>query len=88
MYAIQLFEYGYKYNYLNFHDFCIVLVSPLIFIIFVIQFYKWRAQFQNQINPLLMKILFLTSLYKITLELVTEWNLDPDNLRKYIFFLI
>ena len=40
---------------------------------------------QNQINPLLMKIEFLTSLYRITWELVTEWNLDPDNSRKYIF---
>ena len=47
---------------------------------------NWRAQFQNQINPLFMKIEFLTSLYRITLELVTEWNLDPDNSRKYIFF--
>ena len=38
-----------------------------------------------------MKIEFLTSLYenkKITLDLVTEWNLDPDNSRKYILFLI
>ena len=33
-----------------------------------------------------MKIEFLTSLYRITLELVTEWNLDPDNTSKYIFF--
>ena len=33
-----------------------------------------------------MKIEFLTSLYSITLELVTEWNLDPDNSRKYIIF--
>ena len=31
-----------------------------------------------------MKIELLTSLYRITLELVTEWNLDPDNSRKYI----
>ena len=37
-------------------------------------------------NPLLMKIEFLTSLYRITLDLVTEWNLDPDNSRKYFFF--
>ena len=35
-----------------------------------------------------MKIEFLTSLYRIMLELVTEWNLDLDNSRKYIFFLI
>ena len=34
-----------------------------------------------------MKIEF-TSLYRITLELVTEWNLDPDNSRKYLFFFI
>ena len=47
---------------------------------------KWRAHFQNLLNPLLMKIEFLTSLYRITLELVTEWNLDLDNSRKYIFF--
>ena len=53
---------------------------------------NWRAQFQNpppqKKNPLLMKIEFLTSLYRITLELhvVTEWRLD--NSRKYIFFLI
>ena len=33
-----------------------------------------------------MKIEFLASLYRITLELVTEWNLDLDNSRKYIFF--
>ena len=33
-----------------------------------------------------MKIEFLTSMYRITLELVTEWNLDPDNSRKYFFF--
>ena len=33
-----------------------------------------------------MKIKFLTSLYRITLGLVTEWNLDPDNSRKYFFF--
>ena len=26
-----------------------------------------------------MKIEFLASLYRITLELVTEWNLDLDN---------
>ena len=26
-----------------------------------------------------MKIEFLTSLYRITLELITEWNLDPNN---------
>ena len=48
---------------------------------------NWRAQFQNQINPLLMKIKFLTSLYRITLDLVTEWYLDPDNSRKYMFNL-
>ena len=35
-----------------------------------------------------MKIEFLASLYRITLELVTEWNLDLDNSRKYFFFLI
>ena len=34
-----------------------------------------------------MKIECLTSLYRITLELVTEWNLDLDNSHKYIFFL-
>ena len=34
-----------------------------------------------------MKIEFLASLYRITLELVTEWILDLDNSRKYIFFL-
>ena len=45
-----------------------------------------RAHFQNLINPLLMKIEFLTSLYRITLELVTEWTLDPNNSRKYFFF--
>ena len=28
--------------------------------------YTWRANFQNLINPLLMKIEFLTSLYRIT----------------------
>ena len=50
--------------------------------------YNWRAQFQNQVNPLLMKIECLTSLYRMTLELVTEWNLDPDNSRKYILFKI
>ena len=34
-----------------------------------------------------MKIEFLTSLYRIKLELITEWNLDlDDNSRKYIFF--
>ena len=33
-----------------------------------------------------MKIEFLASLYRITLELVTEWNLDLYNSRKYIFF--
>ena len=49
---------------------------------------NWRAHFQNLINPLLMKMEFLTTLYRITLELVTEWNLDPDNLRKYIYFSI
>ena len=49
---------------------------------------NWRAHFQNVLNPLLMKIEFLASLYRITLELVTEWNLDLDNSRKYIFFLI
>ena len=48
--------------------------------------YNWRAHFQNVLNPLLMKIEFLASLYRITLELVTEWNLDLDNSRKYIFF--
>ena len=62
----------------------VCLVICLIYKIFI----NWRAQFQNQINPLLMKIEFLTLLYRITLELVTEWNLDPDNSRKYIFFLI
>ena len=48
---------------------------------------NWRANFQNLINPLLMKI-ELTSLHRITLELslVTEWNLDPDNSRKHFFF--
>ena len=46
---------------------------------------NWRVYFQNLINPLLVKIEFLTSLYSIPLELVTEWNLDPDNSRKYIF---
>ena len=35
-----------------------------------------------------MKIEFLTSLYRITLELVTEWNLDPDNSRKYIIIFL
>ena len=45
-----------------------------------------RAQFQNQINPLLMKIEFLTLLYRITLELVTKLNVDEDNSRKYIYF--
>ena len=35
-----------------------------------------------------MKIEFLVSLYRITLKLVTEWNLDLDNSRKYIFVLI
>ena len=35
-----------------------------------------------------MKIEFLTSLYIIALELVTEWNLDLDNSHKYFFFLI
>ena len=29
-----------------------------------------------------MKIEFLTSLYRIALELETEWNLNPDNSRK------
>ena len=48
--------------------------------------YNWRAHFQNVLNPLLMKIEFLASLYRITLELVTEWNLDRDNSLKYIFF--
>ena len=33
-----------------------------------------------------MKIEFLTSLYRIRLELVTQWNLDPDNSCKYLFF--
>ena len=47
---------------------------------------NWRAHFQNVLNPLLRKIEFLASLYRITLELVTEWNLDLDNSRKYIFF--
>ena len=46
----------------------------------------WRAHFQNVLNPLLMKIEFLTSLYRIILELVTEWNLDLDNSRKYFYF--
>ena len=50
--------------------------------------YNWRAHFQNVLNPLLMKIEFLASLYRITLELVTELNLDLDNSLKYIFFLI
>ena len=48
--------------------------------------YNWRVYFQNLINPLLVKIELLTSLCRITLELVTEWNLDPDNSRKYSFF--
>ena len=48
---------------------------------------NWRAQFQNQINPLFMKTEFVTLLYIITLELVTEWNLDPDN-HANTFFLI
>ena len=43
---------------------------------------NWRAHFQNVLNPLLMKIEFLASLYRITLELVTEWILDLDNSRK------
>ena len=47
---------------------------------------NWRIYFQNMINPLLVKIEFLTSAYRITLELVTESNLDPDNSRKYILF--
>ena len=46
---------------------------------------NWRGHFQNLLNPLLMKIEILT-LYRIGLELVTEWNLDLDNWRKYIFF--
>ena len=33
-----------------------------------------------------MKIEFLASLYRITVELATEWNLDLDNSRKYYFF--
>ena len=33
-----------------------------------------------------MKIEFLASLYRITLELVTEWNLDLDNSLQYIYF--
>ena len=48
--------------------------------------YNWRAHFQNVLNPLLMKIEFLASLYRITVELATEWNLDLDNSRKYYFF--
>ena len=46
----------------------------------------WRVYFQNLINPHLVKIEFLTSLYRITLELVTEWNLDADNSRKIHIF--
>ena len=56
------------------------------FIVSLYHWSNWRAQFQNQINSLLMKIYLLTSLYRITLELVTEWNFDPDNSHKYIFF--
>ena len=59
----------------------------ILFNIFVesgdfILFNNWRVYFQNVLNPILMKIEFLTSLYRIALELVTEWNLDPDNSHK------
>ena len=57
------------------------LTFPLLYV------YNWRAHFQNLINPLLMKIEFITSLYRITLELVTEWILDPDNSSKYFLFI-
>ena len=57
-------------------------------ILYMIMIYNWRAHFQNVLNPLLMKIEFLASLYRYTLELVTEGILDLDNSHKYIFFFI
>ena len=70
-------------NWTDVDDFMHAIMSSHL-----LQINNWRAQFQNRINPLLMKIEFLTSLYRFTLQLVTEWNLDPDNSRKYIFFLL
>ena len=58
----------------------------IILLYLVIRSQNLRIYFQNLINPLLVKIEFLTSLYRILFELVTEWKLDPDNSRKYIFF--
>ena len=47
---------------------------------------NWKAHFPKPVKSTFDENWVLTSLYRITLELVTEWNLDLDNSRKYIFF--
>ena len=53
-------------------------------------FILWRKQLKSSVpkpdkSTFDENWVFNIIVFRITLELVTEWNLDPDNSRKYIF---